>query len=231
MKKARIATVLLLCILLVSGLACGEKTWQLSTFAVGQGNIQPGEGTFSDGDWIIVTAIPASGWSFDHWGVHLGGSENPVSLLVDSDKMVYAYFISAPTPTPTREVTSCHEARLATYEYFDSLAQSPPGAVAVSNYYLALNHGDESCAAYDDEYNILMEYGDDWMKKANVGEVLYFLFKDDIALTVDGKSLWEMLPEPSGTDSAECIWEVMSEDGRVIPINPNAMSVKAEMMK
>ena len=101
MKKARIAVVLFLGIMLASGLACGPTEWQLSTGVVGQGSISPSEGTFSGGGELTLTAIPTSGWSFDHWGGHCSGSQNPVTITMDSDKTVYAYFT---TPTPTLTV-------------------------------------------------------------------------------------------------------------------------------
>lgn len=100
MKKAKIAIVLLLGIMLVSVLGCGQKEWQLSTSVVGQGSISPNEGTYSDSVELTLTASPASGWSFDHWGGHCSGSQNPVTITMDSDKTVYAYF-TQPTPTPT----------------------------------------------------------------------------------------------------------------------------------
>jgi hypothetical protein len=101
MKKASIATVLLLGIMLVSGIACGETTYELSTVVEGQGSISPSNGTYTDGVQLTLTAIPAYGWSFDHWGGHISGIQNPITITMDSSKTVYAYFISGPTPTPT----------------------------------------------------------------------------------------------------------------------------------
>lgn len=93
MKKARIATVLLLGILLVSGLACGSGEWRLLTYTEGEGTISPNTGTFPDGAVVTLTALPESGWDFDHWGVQASGSENPITVKMDSDKTVSAYFV------------------------------------------------------------------------------------------------------------------------------------------
>lgn len=101
MIKESIAVILFLGIVLMSGLACGTTEWQLASIAEGQGEISPSTGTFPDGDEITLTALPASGWSFDHWGGHISGSENPITITINSDKTIYAYFISATTPTPT----------------------------------------------------------------------------------------------------------------------------------
>ncbi len=49
MKKARIATILLLGIMLVSGLACGNTEFQLTTIVEGNGEISPAEGNCSHG--------------------------------------------------------------------------------------------------------------------------------------------------------------------------------------
>lgn len=111
MKNVRITIVLLLGIMLVSGLACGggTTTWQLSTVIEGQGTVSPSGGTFPDGDEITLTAIPASGWSFDHWGGHINGSENPITITINSDKTIYAYFISGTSPAPTPLTIPCPE--------------------------------------------------------------------------------------------------------------------------
>jgi len=104
MKITRIVLILLLGILLLSGFACVTTKWQLSTVVEGQGSISPSEGAFSDGDVITLTAMPTSGWSFDHWGGHCSGNQNPVTITMDSDKTIYAYFMMpTPTPTPTHE--------------------------------------------------------------------------------------------------------------------------------
>jgi hypothetical protein len=106
-KKVRIAVLLLLGIILVTGLACGggTTTWQLSTVLEGQGTVSPSGGTFSDGDEITITALPVSGWSFDHWGGHISGSGNPITVTINSDKTIYAYFIPGIAPTLTPEPT------------------------------------------------------------------------------------------------------------------------------
>ncbi len=117
MKKTRIAVVVLLGIMLVSGLSCcgGKTTWQLSTVIEGEGRVSPVGGMFLDGDEITLTALPESGWRFDHWGGYISASENPITITMDSDKTIYVYFssgtIPTPTPTPTGEqaYNSCRD--------------------------------------------------------------------------------------------------------------------------
>ena len=93
MKKVRIALVLLLGIMLVSGSACGSGEWRLLTYTEGEGTISPSTGTFPDGEIVTLTALPESGWDFDHWGGQASGSVNPITITMDSDKTVSAYFV------------------------------------------------------------------------------------------------------------------------------------------
>ena len=101
MNKARVVVIVLLGIILVSGLACGSDEWRLLTLTEGEGTISPSTGTFPDGEAVTLTAIPESGWVFDHWGVQASGSENPITVTMDADKTVSAYFTLAPSPSPT----------------------------------------------------------------------------------------------------------------------------------
>jgi len=42
--------------------------------------------------------------------------------------------------------------------------------------------------------------------------------------------LWDMLPEPMGT-YVECLWLIYPDDGNLVALNPNAVSVLAQLMK
>ena len=109
MRKAKIAVMLLLGVMLIFGLArCGSSDgpWQLSTIVEGQGSVLPSSGTYPDGEEITITANPASGWSFDHWGGQSSGTQNPTTIVMYSDKTVYAYFVTEVMPTPTPTVDS-----------------------------------------------------------------------------------------------------------------------------
>ncbi len=106
-KQWQIMAATLVIVSLLS-MACGGETtktiWRLSTDAAdGQGSVDPSIATFHDGDTVTITAEPASGWSFDYWNGDASGSENPITITMDSDKTIYAYFVivSIPTPTPT----------------------------------------------------------------------------------------------------------------------------------
>ena len=108
MRKAKIAVMLLLGVMLIFGLACGSSDgpWQLSTIVEGQGSVLPSSGTYSDGEEITIAASPSSGWSFDHWGGSASGTQNPTHIVMYSDETVYAYFVTEVMPTPTPTVDS-----------------------------------------------------------------------------------------------------------------------------
>ncbi|HOS02989.1 MAG TPA: hypothetical protein PKZ01_07900, partial [Candidatus Hydrogenedentes bacterium] len=45
------------------------------------------------GDVVTLTATPASGWTFQGWSGDLGGSTNPISLTLNTNKSVTATFV------------------------------------------------------------------------------------------------------------------------------------------
>ena len=47
---------------------------------------------YSSGTVVELTAVPAAGWSFDHWEGDSSGSENPVQITVSSVKSIKAVF-------------------------------------------------------------------------------------------------------------------------------------------
>ncbi len=52
---------------------------------------------------VTLTAIPNSGYQFDHWSGDLSGTTNPQNLLIDGDKTVTATFTSENTPPIARD--------------------------------------------------------------------------------------------------------------------------------
>ena len=74
-------------------------TVQTQVDGSGGGTVDPASGTFEAGTHVNITATPASGYRFDHWGGSATGTSNPLSLLVDGDKTVTAYFMKTYTLT------------------------------------------------------------------------------------------------------------------------------------
>ena len=58
----------------------------------GGGTISPTSGTYDDGTEVTLTATPASGYAFDHWGGDAVGTSSSVTITMDSDKTITAHF-------------------------------------------------------------------------------------------------------------------------------------------
>ena len=52
----------------------------------------PDQTTYTYGQVVNLTADPASGWGFDHWGGDLSGSTNPTSITMNGNRAVTANF-------------------------------------------------------------------------------------------------------------------------------------------
>jgi len=76
------------------------KTFNLTTEVVaGEGAINPPEGQFADGSTATIKAEPALGYSFGSWGGDASGSENPLTIVMDTNKHISASFIETTTYT------------------------------------------------------------------------------------------------------------------------------------
>jgi len=74
---------------------CKTTTTNDLTISVnGQGTTNPSPGTYKygSGNQVTVTASPASGWKFDHWGGDASGTSPTIVITMDSDKDAIAYF-------------------------------------------------------------------------------------------------------------------------------------------
>jgi len=60
--------------------------------------LNPAGGTYEEGTVVELTAVASDGYVFDHWGGNLSGSDNPTTIVMDSNKSVVAYFIESITP-------------------------------------------------------------------------------------------------------------------------------------
>lgn len=73
-----------------------EYTVNVYVFS-GGGSVEmdPPGPVYQEGTEITMTAIPENGWEFIGWGGHLTGEQNPVTVLVDSNKSLTATFKKA----------------------------------------------------------------------------------------------------------------------------------------
>ena len=77
-----------------------DKTFNLTTEVVaGEGTIDPPEGQFAEGSNATIKAEPALGYSFGNWGGDASGSENPLTIVMDTNKHISASFIETNTYT------------------------------------------------------------------------------------------------------------------------------------
>ncbi|MDB6093718.1 MAG: hypothetical protein JWM32_1280 [Verrucomicrobia bacterium] len=72
----------------------GTASFTLTTSAGPGGSVSPG-GVFAAGATAIVTATPASNYTFTGWSGDLSGSANPGSVVMSADRSVTAHFAAA----------------------------------------------------------------------------------------------------------------------------------------
>ncbi|MEJ2722092.1 MAG: InlB B-repeat-containing protein, partial [bacterium] len=67
---------------------------ELTLNVVGAGSVakSPDQATYADGDTVLVSAFPDSGWVFAGWSGGLTGAENPDTIIMTSDTTVTANF-------------------------------------------------------------------------------------------------------------------------------------------
>jgi len=65
----------------------------------GAGSVSPSGGEYESGVQVTLTANPASGYTFDHWGGDASSTSATIGMIMDSDKDVTAYFEEEPVAT------------------------------------------------------------------------------------------------------------------------------------
>jgi len=86
-------------------------TLSVSVSPSGAGSVSPSSGQYELGVQMTLTAIPASGYTFDYWGGDASGSSPTTAITMDSNKSITAHFKLAETPPthPTSEEPSTPE--------------------------------------------------------------------------------------------------------------------------
>jgi poly(beta-D-mannuronate) lyase len=71
--------------------------YNLSVWKIGSGTVEfnPPGGSYPESTVVKISAIPADGWTFSHWGGALTSTNNPDSLLMDSNKGLTVTFIQS----------------------------------------------------------------------------------------------------------------------------------------
>ncbi len=72
-----------------------SPVYELTIDTLGSGTIQlnPSDGPYHQGAAVTLTALPNPGWMFSGWNDALSGSDNPSTLIMNSDKRVTATFL------------------------------------------------------------------------------------------------------------------------------------------
>jgi hypothetical protein len=80
-----------------------KRTYTLTTTVdpAGSGSVSPGSGTYDDGTAVTLTAVPTSGYRFDHWEGDTSGNVTAVTVTMNSDKNVTVVFKKTYTLTIT----------------------------------------------------------------------------------------------------------------------------------
>jgi hypothetical protein len=73
----------------------GQDLYFLMVEEEGNGSVtwSPQQDNYTYGTQVKLTATPEEGWVFSHWEGDLYGSENPITIIMDSEKSVMAVFV------------------------------------------------------------------------------------------------------------------------------------------
>ncbi len=77
--------------------------YTLTTNTSGQGSVtlSPSGGTYVEGTTVTLTPVPDAGWEFTGWSGDLSGSDNPATIVMNSNKTVTATFSEIVVPQYT----------------------------------------------------------------------------------------------------------------------------------
>lgn len=80
----------------------GTSMLSLNTRVIsGKGAVFPDNGSYVAGSEVILRANAAEGYIFDHWEGDISGNDNPVTVSMDKEKNIKAFFIEDNTPRYT----------------------------------------------------------------------------------------------------------------------------------
>lgn len=95
--KAKSTTYLMLLILMILGITCQDDdpiqySLDVNVSPSEGGNVSPTSGVFEDGEIISLNATPSSEYIFKNWSGAITGTNNPITVVMTSDKSVTAVF-------------------------------------------------------------------------------------------------------------------------------------------
>ena len=87
-----VACVIAIIVVIVLLLKPPTYTLTVSISPSGAGSTSPSGGEYQSGRQVTLTAIPASGYTFDHWSGSASGTASSITITMDSDKSITANF-------------------------------------------------------------------------------------------------------------------------------------------
>jgi hypothetical protein len=80
----------------IAAVVAPKQTYTLSVSVSpsGAGSVSPAGGQYESGEQVILTASPASGYTFDYWWGSASGSSPTITITMDSDKSITANFMT-----------------------------------------------------------------------------------------------------------------------------------------
>jgi hypothetical protein len=77
-----------------------QLTTNVSDSVSGSVSLLPSGGSYDNSKKVFVSAAPAEGYHFDHWGGDLSGTNACTNITMNSNKDVTAYFSPGSPPSP-----------------------------------------------------------------------------------------------------------------------------------
>jgi len=88
----RILAILLVGTAILMTACTKQYTLSTSVTPVGSGTVSPESGAYDEGTELTLAASPSPGYIFDRWNGDAIGSSSPLTLVMDSEKNIRAYF-------------------------------------------------------------------------------------------------------------------------------------------
>jgi len=177
-----------------------DQTYTLITNVspAGGGFVSPSGGQYDDGTVITLTATPASGYDFAYWSGSASGSNPSVTIVMDANKNVTAFFEAIPEYTLTVNVSPAGTGSVSPSggQYVDGTVVTLT-ATPASGY--NFDHWSGSASGSNPTTSITMNSNES--VTAHFVSAITVLFQDDF--TVD-TGIWDVF---SGADGEAFFWQ------------------------
>jgi len=143
-SKKKIAGIIVACVIAIVVIIVlfSTKPWErtytlsVSVYPSQAGFVLPSGGEYKSGDQVTLTAIPNTGYTFDHWSGTTSATTSTVSITMDSHESLIAHFETIPT---TPEVLfsddfSDESSGWVTYDEYDGRVIYQNGYLCIKDY-------------------------------------------------------------------------------------------------